>query len=369
MKFRSAGVLVSTFVCALALGSSAQAAFPGANGKIAFASDRDQPNPQRFGLPSEIYTVNPDGSGETNLTQNPADDTQPAWSPDGSRIAFSSNRNGNNEIYTMNADGSGLVRLTNAGGSWPAWSPDGSKIVFVNNPGGQPGLFVMSASDGSGVSQVFSCVRYVGGQAWGGCERPRWSPNGTEIAFDVAYSIIGCESCFATYWAVELIKPDGSGLTGICGGDGPFSGCIMPDWSPDSSRLVIEDADGVSLYLVNRDGSGGVSITQSAREDAPIWSPDGQRLAFSSPVDTTLAREIVTSNLDESTRSIVSHDQARNLLPDWQPVVGPQRGDYKNAAQFCKAERSFLGDDSFAKKYGTNGSGANAYGKCVSQSK
>ena len=73
------------------------AAFPGANGKIAFHTTRD--------VFTEIYTMNSDGSGLTRLTNNAADDQVPAWSPDGSQIAFTSSRDGNEEVYVMNSDG------------------------------------------------------------------------------------------------------------------------------------------------------------------------------------------------------------------------------------------------------------------------
>ena len=85
--------------------------------KIAFSSDRDGNN--------EIYVMNADGSGQTNLTNNPANDGSPAWSLDGSRIAFASGRGGNLEICVMSVDGSGLTNLTNnpAYDVYPVWSP------------------------------------------------------------------------------------------------------------------------------------------------------------------------------------------------------------------------------------------------------
>jgi dipeptidyl aminopeptidase/acylaminoacyl peptidase len=110
--------------------------------KIAFHSNRDGN--------WEIYVMNEDGSNQTDLTNNPACDAYPAWSPDGSKIAFTSDRDGNYEIYVMNADGSKQTRLTNntASDVGPVWSLDGSKIFFGSDRGGNWEIYVMN-SDGS----------------------------------------------------------------------------------------------------------------------------------------------------------------------------------------------------------------------------
>jgi TolB protein len=110
-----------------------QAAFPGQNGKIAFQSNRDGN--------LEIYTMNPDGSNQTNISNNAAHgDADPAWSPDGTKIAFESNRDGNAQmIYVMNADGSNPTNISNNLEGWdyyPAWSPDGTKIAFLSERDG-----------------------------------------------------------------------------------------------------------------------------------------------------------------------------------------------------------------------------------------
>ena len=104
MRWLTACALLITLVTvAGAAVGTAQAAFPGTNGKIAFESNRDGNE--------EIYVMNADGTNQTNLTNNAARDYVPAWSPDGSKIAFGSTRDGNDEIYVMNADGSGQVNL------------------------------------------------------------------------------------------------------------------------------------------------------------------------------------------------------------------------------------------------------------------
>src|SRR2546422_11714268 len=95
-----------------------------------------------------LFRSNADGSGQMNLTNNPALDYPAGWSPDGSKILFETNRDGNYEIYVMNADGSGQVNLTNnpASDADPAWSPDGSKIAFNSSPDGNVDDYVMKAA-------------------------------------------------------------------------------------------------------------------------------------------------------------------------------------------------------------------------------
>jgi len=121
--------------------------------------------------------MNPDGSGQVNLCRNAAIDLYPAFSPDGRKITFPSDRDGNREIYVMNADGSAQTRLTNdpASDYCPSWSPDGTRIAFHSNRNTTSSdIYVMNA-DGSGVKQVT--------QSPASDFNPQWAPDGSEIVF------------------------------------------------------------------------------------------------------------------------------------------------------------------------------------------
>jgi len=136
--------------------------------KIAFVSDRDGDN--------DIYVMNADGGEQTNLTKNPARDSSPSWSPDGKKIAFHSERDGNFEIYVMNADGSEQTNLTKnpAHDESLSWSPDGKKIAFVSIRDGDYEIYVMNADGSEQTKLTKNPARDLS---------PSWSPDGKKIAF------------------------------------------------------------------------------------------------------------------------------------------------------------------------------------------
>ena len=148
------------------------AAFPGANGKLAFSSPRTG-----FPTESNIFTMGADGSAQTPITSFDGDELYPVWSPDGARIAFQQDPGLHPEIWTSKADGTDLRRLTNnsADDLHPAWSPDGAKIVFASDletPGGNlSDLFVMNAADGSGAVNITNTPTVDE-------DYPAWSPDG-----------------------------------------------------------------------------------------------------------------------------------------------------------------------------------------------
>jgi len=125
-----------------------------------------------------IYLINVDGSNEIQLTNDPANELEMAWSPDGTQLAFISDRNGHDfDIYVMNVDGSDVVKVTNDAGNefGPAWSPDGSQIAFNSDHNGNVQLFVMNA-DGSDITQLTSDKS--------NSAYPAWSPDGSHIVFE-----------------------------------------------------------------------------------------------------------------------------------------------------------------------------------------
>jgi dipeptidyl aminopeptidase/acylaminoacyl peptidase len=232
---------------------SAFATFPGENGKIAFQS-----------LKHAIYVMNPDGSGQTNISTDPAfDDFHPSWSPDGKKMAFTSTRDGNFEIYVMSSVGTNPKRLTNnpAFDGYPEWSPDGTKIAFVSSRDGNENIYVM-ASDGSGQTRL---TNYPSLDFY-----PSWSPDGTTIAF-VRDSYI------------FVMDPLGFGQKKL--GDGVVG--WSPDWSPDGTKIAFHKLSSPAsvtneIYVVNADGSGLKNISNDPALDysAPSWSPDGTKIAF-----------------------------------------------------------------------------------------
>ena len=261
-------------VASVAFAGPAPAAFPGSNGRIVFVSDRDAPGSNG----REIYTSAPDGSDPLRLTENSVPDTDPAYSPDGTKIAFVRL----NDIWVMNANGTGEVAISGPEGpdSQPAWSPDGSKIVYVSNQntpgGGTTGfeLFVRNA-DGSGTPRrLTDTPNNVSSRA------PAWSPAGNQIAYES-----NADGTFEIY----TIDP------GVTAGFGTRRSANElglayqnPSWSPDGARIAYERGIGTmadettkEIWTMRADGGDPVRVTNNGAYDGqPAYSPDGARIAY-----------------------------------------------------------------------------------------
>ena len=231
---------------------------------IAFASGRDGNR--------EIYVMAADGSAPRNLTRHEDRDSKPAWSPDGQRIAFVSNRPGEAEqgllltsdIFVMNADGSGVEQLTSSQRPMragdPAWSPDGSSIAFHMLDGeGSSGIYVLELSIGA-----MQRVTDQDGVLWG----PSWSPDGRWIAY-----IETVDFQESHVWRISVDGGDARRLT-----SGQFWRAT-PTWSPDGGRIVFarEERPGGSLsdlYAIPAEGGAVEQLTvDPAGDEDPSWAP------------------------------------------------------------------------------------------------
>ena len=261
-----------------------------ARGRIGFDSHQDGE------FNAEIYVMNADGSGQTNLTNNSAGDYYPSWSPDGTRIVFMSGRDGNFGIYVMSADGSNVTRLTNsqASDTWPSWSPDGDRVAFVSDRDGNNEIYVMNI-DGSGVTRLtYNTV----GDGW-----PTWSPDSTRIAF-----VRGSQ--------VYVMDADGSNARSLFEGQ-------SPSWSPDGTRIAFESKrDGNSeIYAIKADGAGVTRLTDNSADDwYPSWCPDGRHIVFQSNRDGDFEFEIYRMR-DDGTEVV---RLTRNPGDDGHPSCSPR---------------------------------------------
>jgi Tol biopolymer transport system component len=242
----------------------------------------------------EIWTVSPDGWHPLQLTSNDADDHSPAWSPDGMKIAFVSDRADPHahqrghapiwDLYVMNADGSGITRVTTCGNDCggngvlaPAWSPDGTHLAFAMTKRRGPSdmyfqtdLYVVNA-DGSGLVQLTDTPDQQGD--------PAWSPDGSEIAF--SRYVDGQLDVFS-------VKADGTEEARLTTDPADDSG---PAWSPDGRQIVFSshrnwdevhdrlfegDPGNAELYVMNADGSGQTRLTDDrAWDGAAVWLVGG----------------------------------------------------------------------------------------------
>jgi len=212
-----------------------------------------------------------DASGTRRLTvQDPAAagatvffQVEPAWSADGSTIAFASRRTGSSDIYAMASDGTGTKRLTSGkqNDSHPTWSEDGSEIAFTRDGD----IYVMGA-DGSRPHRISDIDAEE--------SDPAWSPDGGLIAY--IRRIPGTP--IQNVW---VMHPDGSDRRPLTKQNGR---AYTPAWSPDGKRIVFTTNaknEHFELFTVGVDGRALRNVVPTARDDfEPSWSPDGSTIAY-----------------------------------------------------------------------------------------
>ena len=296
--------------------SPALGAFPGANGKIAFDSDRQ-------GGDSDIWTMNPNGGSRDNLTPNAdGEDAQANWRADGRKIVFVSNRETPSnptvpvmegpdfEVFVMNADGSRQTQITfnELDDENAAWSPDG-RIVFQRDLDPVPGeldydILTMTAEG----NRELNLTNSPGVLDW----QPNWSPDGRQIVFASAPDADSDNDIYK-------MRPDGSGrmrLT-VDALDNEF-----PNWSPDGTRIAFnsnrDDPENYEVYTMRARGGAVTRLTSNdAGDGLPAWSPDGHRIAFDS--NRAGSPDIHTMRADGRNQVNVTNRDAFDYAADWQP--------------------------------------------------
>jgi Tol biopolymer transport system component len=238
--------------------------------KIVFASNLNVKAKDR----SDIYIMNPDGTGRVNLTRHNAKDSEPTWSPSGRHILFTSDRDGGNDLYRMNADGTNIRRIFKkwAKRSNPAWSPDGQQIAYFRED--EAAIYI---ADIDGANEK----RLVNG--W----HPTWSPDGTEIAFVSLGDGLDIR-------VIDLKNRSERVLV-------PMEGALLqePVWSPDGTKIAFNRVNFLlfilkvlfnakdnpptqTIDIVNSDGTEiEMVVVDGSQVSDPAWSPQSDALIYS----------------------------------------------------------------------------------------
>jgi Tol biopolymer transport system component len=315
----------------LVVPTPASAEFSGHNGRIVFhRKDSD-------GF-VQTWVANKDLSNQHKLTSGQANSGWAVWKPGGAKLAFDSDRydpdnsggpfdiSGINDIFKMNPDGTGLVKLTHSENfdADSAWSPDGKKIAFDSdrrNHQGRQEIYVMDA-DGTNVRRLSTLPSDAMYDI-----APRFSPEGSRIVFTRYITDPGRSALFT-------VRVDGSGLKQLT----PWgNGAGDADYSPDGNKIVFEAAPNAGptergrcfgeIYTVDSDGQHLTNIADNrcqAGSGDPVWSPNGKKILFWSAhvEDGEFGVGLATMNPDGSDRHHIIHNPGVDemLQPDWESI-------------------------------------------------
>ena len=269
------------------------------NSRIAFVTDRDGND--------EIYLMRVDGSDLVNLTNHPSADVDPAWSPEGDRIAFASSRDGDFDIYVMDRDGSHVTQLTSGSEAdrQPTWSPLGDRIIYASDDDTvDAGLWVMNA-DGSNSYGLTSSRP--------GDDSPAWSP---DISHGSHVTYRGREAWIGVFRVVGPSISAGRAMDGISAFRWDTVRGINPEWSPNAVSLAVSrrKLDSYGIWVLT--GEVRRQLTDGPGYDLqPTWAPNGSIIAFQRGHDIHL----VDAETRETTQ--ITHAASRERHPAWSPYT------------------------------------------------
>ncbi len=280
----------------LAPAAGAQAAFPGANGRIAFD--------EYTGTSYDINSVDPSGADPTTLATSPADELDPSYSASGQRIVYDRILVGSGsgyDIWRMRADGTGKKQLTHgpADDEQPCYSPTGTEITFIRDGD----LWVMRA-DGTKPHRVKDLTN-------GG--RPAWSPDGKLIAYQDGPTLFSHD--------IYVVRPDGTHVHRLT--RSPKRANSGPDWSPSGRQLVFARLVGGidDLFVMRRDGSQMHPIlTTPYDEFRPAYSPSGRLVVYNGNNTTAGYQNIFRATIGTGMQHQLSFDLHNEYDPAWQPL-------------------------------------------------
>jgi Tol biopolymer transport system component len=296
----------------------------------------------RFTEGSDVHVISPDGSGlravteEQGTFEDPVLNSQPDWSPDGTRLAFTSDREGNLEIWQIDADGTDPVQLTSTDGParniQPAWSSDGTKIAFVSTQAGTgQDLWVMDA-DGSDPINLTN-VPDFNTNYW----HPTWSPDGTKLAFTKSSRAWNGET-WVDQNDIWMSNPDGSGAVNLT--DSPESE-YTPSFSPDGSKLSF-----VRQYMVDGEWRTDVFVMDLTAQSAKTTT---FKMAAATPTATQVTSNGTAADPDWGTAGSPTGVTCQGLPADnvsTEGVIeGTAGGDVLVGGAGANTIRSFGGDD------------------------
>ena len=289
---------------------------PDAVGKILFSSDRSGS--------FQIYVMNADGRDQRRLTHGGDNDFSPAWSPDGTRIAFSSNRGSADgfdyRLFVMDADGTNVRQLTTGSDRHvlPSWSRDGSQIVFTNDYDNSAAVIDVDFTNRRKPSRSIGVGRVLS-----------WSPDGTQIVFGFYDRSLDDDD-----YEVWVMNADGSNrrqLTHNTHSD------QVPSWSPDGTQIVYSSRpeDDWEVFVMNADGTNVRQLTHNTHHDfSGGWSPDGTQILFTSYRDGD--GEVFVMNADGSNVRQLTHNTAEDYpaQQSWFAQTPRQGSDLEGGEEY-----------------------------------